>query len=234
MYLAIYILYIILSVYTCFFSISFPSACATASGKSYFTKQLLENCDIMYKEPVLEIQYRYHTWQPLYTEMQSSLAGKNIDFKKGVPTEQEVLTFAGTQDKPAHRIIVLDDLAQRIVNCKDMCDLFTILSHHKHISCIFIVQNLFTKGKYARDIALQYQYIVFMKSLRSAQQLGTIARQIFPKKKTDFVTAAYEDICANKKWGYILLDCAHGADDAFRLRTSIFPGELTVVYQSRS
>ena len=204
---------------------------STGSGKTYNTMMICEHCDIMYKEPVLEIQYRYHTWQPLYSKMQSTLSNKSIEFKKGVPTEQEIINFAGNTEEHPHRLLILDDLAQRIVNDKDMCDLFTILSHHKNISCIFIVQNLFTKGRFARDISLQYQYIIFMKSVRSSQQLVTMARQIYQKQKVDFVVKAYNDVCSGKKWGYILLDCAHESEDAYRLRTGIFPGEITIVYK---
>ena len=48
----------------------------------------------------------------------------------------------------------------------DVSNLLTKFAHHKNLSVIFIVQNLFPKGKYARDVSLNAHYIISFKNPR--------------------------------------------------------------------
>ena len=66
-------------------------------------------------------------------------------------------------------------------SCDVILDLFTKGSHHKNISVIFIMQNIFHKGKSQRDIRLNTKYIVLYKNPRDRAQIQHLARQVHPE-----------------------------------------------------
>ncbi len=76
---------------------------ATGSGKTCWVSKLLAHVDEMYRDPPKEVMYCYAIWQPIY---------KSIDarFHLGLPTSSEVEAFADGR----HKLIVLDDLADRV------------------------------------------------------------------------------------------------------------------------
>jgi len=49
-------------------------------------------------------------------------------------------------------LIIFDDLMSECINSNTIMNLFTVGSHHKNTSVFFITQNIFSKGKFARDI----------------------------------------------------------------------------------
>ena len=69
----------------------------------------------------------------------------NIEFVKGIPTALEQEAYFSPVNK--RNLIVIDD--QMIEAGKDnrMVNLFTKGSHHRNLSIIYIVQNLFHQGK---------------------------------------------------------------------------------------
>ena len=109
-----------------------------------------------------------------------------------------------------------------------MCALFTRGSHHRNLSVIFIVQNLFQKGKEARSISLNTQYLIFFKSPRDKSQIMHLGKQLY-LGSSKFVQEAYHDATV-KPYGYLLFDLKPDTPEEYRLRTNIFPDELTIVY----
>jgi hypothetical protein len=79
---------------------------------------------------------------------------------------------------------------------KRIADLFTEGSHHRNLSIIYIVQNIFHQGKEMRNISLNAHYIVLFKSPREKQQISILARQINPGKVQEFMRS-YEDARAD-------------------------------------
>ena len=108
--------------------------------------------------------------------------------------------------------------------------LFTQGYHHRRISVIFMTQNLFQKGSESRTIALNTYYLILMKNVRDAAQITYLGRQLFPRR-ANFLSAAYTD-ATQEPYGYLLVDTSPHAEDKYRLRTHIFPGEDPIVYQS--
>ena len=45
-------------------------------------------------------------------------------------------------------------------DCQTLVKLFTKGSHHRNLTVIYIVQNVFDKGKYSRTISLNSHYHV--------------------------------------------------------------------------
>ena len=102
--------------------------------------------------------------------MMKTMAG--IEFNQGFPEDI---------DEPTQRnLIVLDDLMAQSGKDKRIADLFTKGSHHRNLSVIYIVQNIFHQGKEMRNISLNAHYIVLFKSPKDRQQISILARQVNP------------------------------------------------------
>ena len=192
---------------------------ATSSGKTVWTHKLLKNLN-MFKTPPEAIMYCYGVWQPLFDDIELI---PNVRLQHGLPKNLDDWC-----PQAKHRLIIIDDLMDKVVNDMDMSLLFTQGCHHKHISTVYITQNLFLQGKYARTISLNTQYLILFRSLRDASQITTLGRQLFPGK-SKLLTQVYTDVMKNP-YAYLVIDNSpHGHTD-YRLRTHIFPGEYPLIY----
>lgn len=190
---------------------------ATQTGKSYFTKRLLEND--MFTTPPSKIIYAYSEYQPLFDKMK-----KGIIFHEGLPTKEDIEKYADG----GHVILVLDDLMLKIVQSEDCVHLFTVTSHHKNVTCIFITQNLYPPGKFARSISLNCSYFVLFRNYRDSRQIITFGSQIFPGQSAYFKDAY--DKATLQNFGYLIIDLCPSTDKLYQLRTHIFPKEHPTIY----
>jgi hypothetical protein len=81
----------------------------------------------------------------------------------GVDLEQGLLDLDTLDPRDKHLIILdnlMDETDQRVAS------LFTKKSHHRNISVMYIVQNLFHRGKHHRTINLNAHYMVLLKNPR--------------------------------------------------------------------
>ena len=106
---------------------------------------------------------------------------------------------------------------------KRIVNLFTRGSHHRNLSVIYIVQNLFHQGKGSRSISLNSHYLVLFKNPRDKWQILTLAKQMHPGQ-TDFVLNQYEE-AVKRPFGYLLIDLKTTTQDNCRLRTNVLPSE---------
>jgi hypothetical protein len=195
----------------------------TGVGKTRWVYRLLKRLKGMYvKDPPRKIMYCYGVYQPLFDDMEKTLL--NFTLHAGLPTQLEMEEFADGE----HGLIVLDDLMQRVVERTDMELLFTQGCHHRRLSVIFITQNLYGKGKSARTITLNTWYLIVFKNARDASQMQTLGKQLYPGNGR-ILTESYTD-ATKTLYGYLVIDTSPHADDRYRLRTNIFPGEDMIVY----
>ena len=106
---------------------------------------------------------------------------------------------------------------------KRIVNLFTRGSHHRNLSVIYIVQNLFHQGKGSRSISLNRHYLVLFMNPRDKLQILTLAKQMYPGK-TDFFLNQYEE-AVKGPFGYLLIDVKTTTQDNCRLRTNVLPSE---------
>ena len=66
-------------------------------------------------------------------------------------------------------------------NTKSLANLFTKGSHHRNVTILYLVQNIFDQGKSSRTVSLNSHYTVVFPNLRDQSQFRTMARQILPK-----------------------------------------------------
>ena len=89
-------------------------------------------------------------------------------------------------------------------NDKRICDLFTKGSHHRNLSVICLVQNLYYQGKESRTMSLNSQYLVLFNNPRDQQQITVLARQMYPGQSEKFLST-YR-MATSKPFGYLLID----------------------------
>ena len=97
---------------------------------------------------------------------------------------------------------------------------FTIGSHHRNISIVYLTQNVFPQGRVCRDIALSRQYLVLFNNTIDRQQVATVARRIYPSTSVTFMRK-FEDGTA-RPYGYLVLDLKSSTSKQDRLQTDIF------------
>ena len=190
----------------------------TGSGKTFWTHRLLKND--MFTEKVASILYCYGVYQPFFDKMNIS----NLEFHEGLPSPEKVQTL---NDGNFH-LIVLDDLMEYIIKSVEAQNLFTKYCHHYNISAIFITQNIFAQGPYARSISINTHILVLFANKRDESQAIHLAKQLYPGAIKVF-TEAYQDATSNL-YGYLVIDCNPASPRDLKLRTKIFPGERTICY----
>ena len=186
---------------------------ATGSGKTEWVKTFLRNISKLMVPAPEEIIWCYGQWQPAYAQM------SDIHFIEGMPKTEH-----WTDNKP--RLIILDDLMSEAD--ERVTKLFTKESHHKNLSVIFIVQNLFGKNKEQRTISLNSHYMIVFKNPRDVSQITHLAKQMYPGK-VNYVLEAFKD-ATTKPYGYLLFDLRQETPDHMRLRTNVFPPDYQIVY----
>jgi len=191
----------------------------TGSGKTVFIRKLINNHSKLFKNslPNIRILWCYGIFQPFMNIPFTNYV--QIKYIEGMPTDSLINEY-----KP--NILIIDDLLNEFDKNKKLENIFIKKSHHKNISVIFAVQNLFHKS--LRTISLNCHYIVLLKNPREASQVMNLAKQIYPGN-SKYMTEAYKD-STNKPYGYLLLDLTPDTPEEIRLRTRIFPDETINSY----
>lgn len=109
------------------------------SDKTYFTKRLLAQANGMFMTPPSKIVYAYSKYQSMFDDK------KDIIFHQDLPIKEDIESCSHGSE---HTVLVLDDFMLKIVQSKDYVQLFTVMSHHRNITCIFLTQNLYLPGRY--------------------------------------------------------------------------------------
>ena len=142
----------------------------------------------------------------------------NITFIKGIPEVENI----------NNSVIILDDLMSQVVDDKNVLNLFTVGSHHRKNSVIFLTQNIYEKGKYARTISLNAHYFVLFKYRRDQEQILHLARQIYPGETKCFKEVF--DLATSEKYGFLIVDLKQRSNNLLRLRTIDFLKNLIYVF----
>ena len=190
-------------------TISGPSSC----GKTQWTLRFIKHVNQMVSPNIDNILWCYGVYQDIFNEQ------KNIEFHDGLPNEN---MFDGKRKT----LLIIDDLMSQADDRVE--NIFTRLSHHMNVSVLFLTQNLFFKSKQARTISLNSHYIVVFKNARDALQISNLARQMYPGN-SKYMVEAFKDATSGP-YGYLLIDMKPYTEEAYRLRTNIFPGETHYVY----
>ena len=76
----------------------------------------------------------------------------------------------------------MDDLMDEGSNDKSVLDAFTNQSHHQNIRVIYLCQDFFPNGKFAKNISHNPHYVVAFKNPRDQFGMRNLLLQSFPTK----------------------------------------------------
>jgi len=187
------------------------------SGKTYFTKKLIESRRQLIKPCPLDVVIYFSEDQPIYEDIKSD---KRVKFVKGLELD--------LSSSHIPKLIVIDDQMTSSAQSKDVQQLFIKGVHHRNVSLVYITQNLFNQGKYARDMRLNAHYLAVFKSPMFLSSVGYLSRQLYPTNP-NFVLEAYKD-ATKKQYSYLFIILHPNSEDDLRVRTGIFSDESEIVY----
>lgn len=195
----------------------------TQSGKTHLIQQILLHQEALISPVPHRIFYCYSVWQSKFDELKLQI--KNLEFYEGIKSLEELNIYESN-------LIILDDLLQECENNDCISHLFTVDSHHRNCSVFFLVQNLFSRGKFMRTISLNCSYLIIFKNPRDKSQISVLGRQMFPDK-FHFFMEAYTDAVENRSHSYLFLDLKQTTLEKNRIQTGIIPGEQRVIYTKK-
>ena len=191
----------------------------TGSGKTYYVIKIILEKLI---EPMpSRIVWIYSEWQKIYTDLKDK--NPNIEFKSNL----DAYLYESFDPKKTN-LLIIDDKMSNKTEANQMLRYFTEGSHHRNLTIIYIVQNLFDKGKDHRGVSLNSQYISVFRNPRDKLQIDILARQMYPTSRV-FLVDAFHD-ATKEPFGYLLLDLRPETPEDFRVRSKIFSHEITDVY----
>ena len=197
----------------------------TMSGKTVFVSNLIQHRDKMIDKVTPRVVYCYGQWQEGFEVMQRKI-GDSLEFVKGI---DEVFSSESFFDPKVHTLLILDDLAQELTNHPQASKLFTQGIHHKNVSVVLIMQNLYKQGKSMRDIHLNCQYLILFRNCRDVNQIKTLSRQM----GLSHLPSAYEKVTA-EAFQPLIVDMRPGTPDYLRVRSHVLPQDYTRVYLKSS
>jgi hypothetical protein len=202
----------------------------TGSGKTEFLVELLRNKAL---QPFPQrIVWVYGEWQDAYDRILNlKLRNTKISFVKDFDEN-----IYETLDRRVRNLVVLDDQMENQGMHRNggraLAKFFTQGSHHRNLTIVYIVQNLFHQAKSMRTISLNSQYVVLYKNPRDKLQIESLARQMYPLQPK-FLVTAFED-ATSRPFGYLVVDLKPQTPDNLRLRTDIFNSQGQTVYVCNS
>ena len=187
-----------------------PSGC----GKTVFTATLLLNNADLFAQPPKSIHYCYGSWQKGYEPLKKG----GVKFHEGIPDSDSLPEWF-----PQGGLLVLDDLMDECGNDKRVLDLFTKHSHHQNITVIYLCQDLFPNGKFAKTISRNAHYIVAFKNPRDQLGMRNLLLQSFPTRWSE-VLDTFRKV-TDRPFGYLLLDLHPTSKDDQRVLSHLLKEE---------
>lgn len=188
---------------------------SSSSGKTQWVLRFLRNAREMITPPPASILYCYGE----YSTAVPTVERMGIRTCAGVPTDDQL----DANERPL--LLVLDDLMLNVTDAW-LNELFTKRIHHRRYGVVFVTQDMFSSA--LKTARINSQYFVLLRAPNAALSIRTWGAQILPKKQKYFLDA-YED-ATRDNYGYLFVDLHPASDPKLRLRTNVFPGEVSAVY----
>ena len=189
----------------------------TACGKSTLVKNIIAKRHELIDPAPEHVMWFYGEWQSMYETM------SDVEFVEGLPNVK-------TLDGKKRTLLILDDLMSE--TDKSVTNLFTKVSHHRNLSILHLVQNVFDQNKHTRTISLNAHYLIVFKNLRDASQITHLAKQMYPGH-VRFLQEVFAD-ATSKPYGYLLIDLKQDTPEHLHLRTNITSNEIQHIYMKKA
>jgi energy-coupling factor transporter ATP-binding protein EcfA2 len=200
----------------------------TGCGKTEFLVQVLKGKAI--QPSPQRIIWIYSEWQDAYDRIckaYASVTRQKIEFVKQFNDR-----LYETLDRRVRNLVILDDQMEnhdmQRKGGTGLAKFFTQGSHHRNLTVIYVVQNLFHQARAMRTISLNSHYLILFKNPRDKLQIRNLASQMYPSQ-TEFLVRAYED-ATSVPYGYLVVDLRPDTPEDLRVRTNILDATSTYVY----
>ena len=191
----------------------------TMSGKTRFLLRALK--ESLFEPMPTRIIWVYGEWQGDYDEI------KSLWPKTEFVREMEPHLYNSLEPDECN-MVVIDDKMSEVGGSDELANLFTKGAHHRNLTVVFIVQNLFHQAKSMRTISLNSHYMVLFKNPRDRGQIRVLGSQVYPGHAS-FLAAAFND-ATKQQYSYLVLDFHPNSADELRVRTGIFDNDIPYVY----
>jgi hypothetical protein len=186
----------------------------TQCGKTYFLVQAM--LQQRFQPMPQRIVWVFGEWQPLYETVQKAFP--HVEFVKDY-SKQLYETFTPNM----RNMLILDDQMENKLATKrgdnGATKFFTQGSHHRNLTVVYIVQNLYNHDPAMRTISLNTQYMVLFKNVRDTTQIRLLGHQMWCKD-ADFVADCYND-ATSRPHGYLLIVFEKDTCNELRILTDV-------------
>ena len=192
----------------------------TSSGKTTFIKDILLHRNLIFKQPPSRVVF-------CYTATQSFMNDDKFSFVEFTPSLPDIDSFNNPSE---HSVLILDDMLHNLGDKRTgdaIVKLFTVDSHHRNVTIIMCIQNLFSKERRYRDLALNAHYLILFKLKRDVTQIRRLGSQLMPGESGLF--ADIYKSSTKKPYSYLLIDVHPRTTHDIVLRQDILPDEIETV-----
>ena len=172
----------------------------TGSGKTEFVSRAIQQ-EIFSPMPERKI------W--IYGERQVAIEQRHADIEFLKDANIEEITESLNVEE-SNLLVIDDQMCGGSHDRKFIEKLFTQGSHHKNLTVILIVQNMFVKE--LRTISLNTHYFVLLKNSRDRTQIRVLGQQMFPDNPK-FLVESFDDATRGHNYGYLIVDSHPRTDD---------------------
>jgi len=141
-----------------------------------------------------------------------------VKFYQGIPDTKLLPKWF-----PKGGLLIMDDLMEEAGNDKRVLDLFTKESHHRDITVMYLTQDMFPPGKFAKSISRNAHYVITFKNPRDNVGLRNLLTQAFPMRWKEVLTT-YQRI-TQRPYGYMVLDFHPSSSDNVRVVSHLLNSE---------
>lgn len=217
------------------FSFVHPSCIQLAgpsgAGKTTFLVRALTR-GLFFPTPT-RIVWIYGESQGAHTEL-DELSAKGIipaiDYRQD---DTDYVALRESFDASETNLLVLDDqMNEGKSKASDFSNLFTKGSHHRNVTVVYLVQNVFEKGGSSRTVSLNAHYIVLFKNPRDSTQAKVLGRQMLPHYSR-FLSEAYDDATTDG-YSYLVIDYRQETPKVLRVLANVFSDIVTVYMPIKS
>ena len=124
---------------------------------------------------------------------------------------------------PDTNLLIVDDQMEEAGSSKTLQNLFTKGSHHRNLTIMYLLPNMYNACTSQRTVSLNTHYNVVFTNPRDSRQFWCLSSQMHPGNFY-LLIGAFLDATA-KPHGYLVLDHHPKTDDDKRVVTYILPGE---------
>ena len=151
----------------------------TMTGKTTFIFSILDNLENIIVPSIENVVYIYGVFQEEFRKYE-----KKVFFTNS-------LEYLTTPFK-TRTLLILDDSMMRLGDSKELLELFTVGAHHRSISIMLVLQNIFSIGRVFKSLRDNTQYYYITEYLQDRVKLKYFARQI-DSDDLNYFMASYND-----------------------------------------